>query len=142
MVTVTAQSQGVVPGKWGAGVQPRPVRRGRRWRTVDSWGLLQVSENRKREGPLRNQSPRIQGKPCSEGPGIEALAPATPRLSVTQHTRSGPQHRWPLVVKNPPPNAGDIREAGPVPGLGRCSGGGHGSPLQYSCLENPMDRGA
>ena len=47
-----------------------------------------------------------------------------------------------LVVKNPPPNAGDIRDAGSIPGSGRNLGGGHGNPLQYSCLENPMDRGA
>ena len=45
-----------------------------------------------------------------------------------------------LVVKNPPANAGDIRVAGLVPGLGRSPGGGHGNPSQYSCLENPMDR--
>ena len=43
------------------------------------------------------------------------------------------------LVKNPPASAGD---AGSVPGLGRSPGGGHGNPLQYSCLENPMDRGA
>ena len=42
-----------------------------------------------------------------------------------------------LVVKNPPANVGDIRDADSVPGLGRSSGGGHGNPLQYSCLENP-----
>ena len=47
-----------------------------------------------------------------------------------------------LVVKNPPANAGDIRDGGLIPGLGRSPGGGHGNPLQYSCLENPMDRGA
>ena len=47
-----------------------------------------------------------------------------------------------LVVKNPPANAGDIRDLGSVPGLGRSLGGGHGNPLQYSCLENPMERGA
>ena len=47
-----------------------------------------------------------------------------------------------LVVKYPPANAGDIRDAGSSPGLGRAPGGGHGSPLLYSCLENPMDRGA
>ena len=47
-----------------------------------------------------------------------------------------------LVVKNLPASAGDIRETGSVPGLGRSPGGGHGNPLQYSCLENPMDRGA
>ena len=47
-----------------------------------------------------------------------------------------------LVVKNLPANAGDIRDASLIPGLGRSPGGGHGNPLQYSCLENPMDRGA
>ena len=41
------------------------------------------------------------------------------------------------VVKNPPANARDIRDAGLIPGLGRSPGGGHGNPLQYSCLENP-----
>ena len=46
------------------------------------------------------------------------------------------------MVKNPPANAGDIREVGSIPELGRSPGGGHGNPLQYSCLENPMDRGA
>ena len=43
--------------------------------------------------------------------------------------------------KEPPANSGDSGDAGLIPGSGR-SGGGHGSPLQYSCLENPMDRGA
>ena len=46
-----------------------------------------------------------------------------------------------LVVKNLPANAGDIRDLGSFLGLERSPGGGHGSPLQYSCLENPMDRG-
>ena len=44
-----------------------------------------------------------------------------------------------LVVKNPLANAGDIRHVGLIPGLRRLLGGGHGNPLQYSCLENPMD---
>ena len=47
-----------------------------------------------------------------------------------------------LVVKNSPANAGDIRDPGSIPRLGRSTGGGHGNPLQYSCLENPMDRRA
>ena len=42
-----------------------------------------------------------------------------------------------LVVKNPPYNAGDIKNASVIPGLGRSPAGGHGNPLQYSCLENP-----
>ena len=46
-----------------------------------------------------------------------------------------------LVVKNLSANAGDVRDVGSNPGLGRSPGGGHSNPLQYSCLENPMDRG-
>ena len=45
------------------------------------------------------------------------------------------------VVKNPLANAGDIRDADLIPGSGRSTGGGNGNSLQYSCLENPMDRG-
>ena len=47
-----------------------------------------------------------------------------------------------LVVKNPPTNAGDVRDMGSIPASGRCPGEENGSLLQYSCLENPMDRGA
>ena len=47
-----------------------------------------------------------------------------------------------LVAKNPPANAGDIRDACSIPESGRSPGEGNGNPLQYSCLENPMDRGA
>ena len=54
-------------------------------------------------------------------------------------------HNWVLpggtVVKNPPGNAGDTGHVRLIPGLGRSPGGGNGNPLQYSCLENPMDRG-
>ena len=46
-----------------------------------------------------------------------------------------------LMVKNPPVIAGDIRDVGWIPALGRSPGGGHGSPLQYSRLGNPTDRG-
>ena len=46
-----------------------------------------------------------------------------------------------LEVKNPPANAGDIRDVDSILELGRYPGEGHGNPLQYSCLKNPMDRG-
>ena len=46
-----------------------------------------------------------------------------------------------IVVKNLPANAGDIRDTGSIPGLGRSPGAGNGNPLQYSCLENPTVRG-
>ena len=52
---------------------------------------------------------------------------------------------WPsqmaLVVKNLPANAGDARDMSSIPGSGRFSGVGNGNPLQYSCLENPIDKG-
>jgi len=55
-------------------------------------------------------------------------------------------HAWAswvvLVVKNPPANAGNKRDVGLIPGSGRSPGEGNGNPLQYSCLENPMDREA
>ena len=47
-----------------------------------------------------------------------------------------------VVLKNPPANAGYLRDASSIPGSGRSPGEGNGNPLQYSCLENPMDRGA
>jgi len=46
------------------------------------------------------------------------------------------------VVKSPPASAGEARVAGSIPGWGRSPGEGNGNPLQYSCLENSMDRGA
>ena len=46
------------------------------------------------------------------------------------------------MVKNPPANAGDVRDVSSIPGTGRFPGEGHGNPVQYSCLGNPMDRGA
>ena len=46
------------------------------------------------------------------------------------------------MVKNLPTNAGDTRDTGSIPGLGRFPGGKHDNPIQYSCLENPMDRRA
>ena len=73
----------------------------------------------------------------------------TPTTQDGQETRSGIKYlRWlsaskvALVVKNPPASAGDIRDTGSIPGSGRSLGGGHGNPLLYSSLENPMDRGA
>jgi len=47
-----------------------------------------------------------------------------------------------LVVKNSLASTGDIRDVGSIPELGRSPGRGHGNPLQYSCWENPLDRGA
>ena len=61
-------------------------------------------------------------------------------LAVSCMQKVGPSQVV-LVVRNPPASAGDARDMGSVPGSGRSPGGGHGIPLQYSCLGNPMDRG-
>ena len=69
-------------------------------------------------------------------------------LVITQmlnwaHTNSleaPPASQVVLTVKNPPANAGDVRELGSIPGSGRSPGGGNGNPLRYSCLENTTDR--
>ena len=45
------------------------------------------------------------------------------------------------MAKSPPASAGDVRDVGFIPGLGRFLGGGHGNPFQYSCRENPTDKG-
>ena len=80
-----------------------------------------------------------EGEARQEGPGR--------RLSFIQHLMESGDgflrfSQVVLVVKNPPANAGDVRDTGSIPGSGRSPGGGHGHPLQYYCLVNPMDRGA
>ena len=59
---------------------------------------------------------------------------------MTMALAGGTRGKVALLVKNLPANAGDVRDRGSIPGLGRPSGGGHDNPLQYSCLENSMDR--
>ena len=73
-------------------------------------------------------------------------SPSSPAFNLSQHLVL---FQWVSlvnpggsVVKNPTAHAGDIRDAGSIPGLGRRPGEGNGNPLQYSCLENSMDRGA
>ena len=63
-------------------------------------------------------------------------------LTPTGGNNSIPASQVALEVKNPPANAGDIRNLGSIPGSGRPPGGGHGNPLRYPCLENPTHRGA
>ena len=60
----------------------------------------------------------------------------------THHSPSQGTSQVALVVKNSPANAGDRRDVGLIPGSGRSPRGGHDNPLQYSCLEHPIDRGA
>ena len=71
---------------------------------------------------------------------IQVFIPCFPGFDNT-HTQNGASQVV-LVVKNTPDNIGDVKDLGSIPGSGRSPGGGHGNPLQYSCLENPMDRRA
>ena len=75
--------------------------------------------------------------PCSPAAGWHLLR-GSASLAVLSFVAS----QVALVVKNSPASVGDVRVAGSIPGLRRSLGGGHGNPLQYCCLENPMDRGA
>ena len=85
---------------------------------VSFWGgrALSPTMGRERERPEHRVGP-----PSPSSPGASQVA---------------------LVVKNSPTKAGDKRDLGLILGSGRSSGGGHGNPLQYSCLEKPMDRGS
>ena len=62
-------------------------------------------------------------------------------IGLSQREKEQPGFPGGAVVKNLPANAGDARDVGSISGLGRSPGGGNDNPLQYSCLENPIDRG-
>ena len=91
----------------------------------------------KRACGMRNELCRISGKPRLTTwiwfEGFEAQGRVKSRCKASQVE---------VAVKNSPVNAGDVRDAGLIPGPGRSPGGGHGDPPQYSCLENPTYRGA
>ena len=71
---------------------------------------------------------------------IRILSSGSASLSVKFKSQAGSQAV--LMVRNPPANAGDVRNVGLIPGSRRSPGVGIGNPIQYSCLENPKDRGA
>ena len=77
-------------------------------------------------------------------PGVHVYSNLPPYLffHLTNSRRQSGASQVAPVVKSPIANVGDIRDIGLIPGLGRDPGGGHGNPLQYSCLENPTDGGA
>ena len=80
------------------------------------------------------------GRYLSFGQWGEQCLPPLGRVELAESNR---REGFPCgtVVKNPPANAGDSRDTGSIPGSGSSPGKGNGNPLQYSCLENPMDRG-
>ena len=83
----------------------------------------------------------MQNRICGTDPGTSLCK----RAGLLQRKRKGlilRASQVALVVENPPASARDVRDLSSIPGSGRSPGGGHGNPLQYSRLENPMDRGA
>ena len=137
----------------------------RRW-SQDTSGAAYSPSSRSPERKRRRQAPASwecsQAPPLVRGfrlysgtwdlPGQESN-PCLLRWQVDplplSHQADAPRPLWgsqvALVVKNSPANAGDVRDTGSIPifhGSGKSPGGGNGNPLQYSCLENPKDRGA
>ena len=102
------------------------------------------SSKKEAEGELQSSLPR--SKALSQHPEVRkqdgtilARPPTCPHLLRIQDLGAS---QVSLEVKNLPTNAGDVRDTGSIPGLGRSPGIRHGNSLQYSCLKNPMDRGA
>ena len=89
-----------------------------------NWEQEEEEEEKEKKGILRNLTVSVGSLPS----GSRVVVSASSQVA--------------LVVKNLPASAGDARDAGSIPGWGRSPGEGNGSPLQNSCLENPMDRGA
>ena len=73
---------------------------------------------------------------------MQKMASVIPFSVPTPHCKCDFVAQVALVVKNPPANSGNTRDASSISGSGRCSAGGNGNSFQYFCLENSMDRGA
>ena len=95
------------------------------------------------DGSLQDPASGITSGHFSYSDQLITLWPYAPELGFVVLALEGsqpniqPTEQVVLVVKNPPTKAGDVRDAGLILGSGRTLGGGHGNPLQYSCLENP-----
>ena len=92
------------------------------------------------------ENPRDRGAWWASVYGVAQSRTWLKWLSSSSSSSSSSEVEWAfqvlLMVKNPPANSRGIRDTDSIPGSGRSPGGGHGNPLQYSCLENPMDRRA
>ena len=82
-----------------------------------------------------------EGRETNEVHSTTASAYRT-KAGFRSHVGVGRASQVAPVAKDPPANSGSVRDLGSIPGLGRSPGEGHGHPLQYSCLDNPKDRGA
>ena len=124
---------------WSGLPFPSPMHESEKWK----WSHSVISDSQRRHGlqPTRLLRPwDFPGK--STGVGCHYLLQ---KLSAREY-EIAMINVWTsqveLVIKNLPANAGNIRNASSIPGLGRSFGEGHGNPLQYSCLEIPMDKGS
>ena len=139
----------------GAGAlgRPRGMVRGRRSEEGSGWGTcvylwqihVDIWQNQYNIVKLKKKKKKKQafctiGPSQLQSPGIEKIRISLDREAHHLYQLKG--FPGSLVVKNTPANAGDIRDVGLIFGSGRFPGGGRGNPLQYSCLENPMVRGA
>ena len=115
------------------------------WFTASVKMEAEVAHNESPEELSKTWLSRLHPRPirtlCRRTPDGQQK-PAQPWLERNSSTENYWASQGALVVKNPPANAGDTRDVGSIPRLGRSLGGGHGNPLQYSCLENPTDRKA
>ena len=125
--------------------------------TVWSWGRAAVSRGLQPALSDTRTGPGLRGRWCRKSGTVHLSEPPGPLWQEVSLSLVHPCWGWgaslceslltkgsqvALVVRNPPANAGAARDAGLLPGWGRFPGGGIGNSLQYSCLENPMDRGA
>ena len=97
---------------------------------------LWLSSGNKTDGAFQFPGSSV-GKECTCNVGDMGSIPGSGR-SLEKGMASFGAFQMALVIKNLPANARDVRDVGSIPGLGRSPGGGHGNPLQYSCLENPQ----
>ena len=112
--------------------------------TSGAWDLCRYTWSQVQTGPSLELSSAWVAKSWTQ---LKSPAHTCTHTCTHTHTHTCTQllrdtSQIPLVVKNPPTNAGDIRDADSFPALRKSPRGGHGNPLQYSCLEYPIDRGA
>ena len=110
------------------------------WTSARGQGTTKAKEENLLSRAIRR--PSNSAPPCSLQDFCLLHTPACEASSFRTGSNTGRASQVALVMKNLPASVGDVRDSGLIPGSGRSPGGGHGNPLQCSCLENPMDRRA
>ena len=109
------------------------------WTSARGQGTTKAKEENLLSRAIRR--PSNSAPPCSLQDFCLLHTPACEASSFKTGSNTGRASQVALVMKNLPASVGDVRDSGLIPGSGRSPGGGHGNPLQCSCLENPMDLG-